>query len=369
MDPGSRIPDQDEEWKGLSCRRNRTRHHRAQAGRTTTITGNTTLVGKNLFEFLETQARAIIKAETKKRASGEKSSYALEILRPDREKRHLSVRAIPYRDENGYVVGFFAIFRDITQHITAKDALKVEKAYLEQLFESAQEAIVMADNEHIILKVNNEFLRLFGYRRDEVIGQSLDGLEATRHIREKKSAVQNPEVPIVAMTAHAMKGDRKICLEADMNDYISKPVKPEALKNALQQWLFKQTSTTYEDQTVTMTTPNEVFDKAELLDRVSGDEEVLQDILNVFLEDVDKQLDELRSALKTKNYSHLQKQPHTLKGAAGNVGAKQLQHSTLELEKAAPNGNMSDAFHLIQRIEVEFESFKNLLIESNMTKV
>ena len=57
----------------------------------------------------------------------------------------------------------------------------------------------------------------------------MDGMEATRKIRNPQSAVQNHQIPIIAMTAHAMQGDREKCLEAGMNDYVSKPVSPQAL--------------------------------------------------------------------------------------------------------------------------------------------
>ena len=68
----------------------------------------------------------------------------------------------------------------------------------------------------------------------------MDGFEATRHIRNPRSAVQNHQIPIIAMTAHAMQGDRERCLEAGMNDYVTKPVSPQALAEALDKWLPKE---------------------------------------------------------------------------------------------------------------------------------
>ena len=65
----------------------------------------------------------------------------------------------------------------------------------------------------------------------------LDGLEATRRIRDPASAVLNHALPVIAMTAHAMQGDREICLAAGMNDYLSKPVQPATLVAILEQWL------------------------------------------------------------------------------------------------------------------------------------
>jgi CheY-like chemotaxis protein len=67
----------------------------------------------------------------------------------------------------------------------------------------------------------------------------MDGLEATRAIRDPHSAVRNHAVPVIAMTANAMSGDRETCLAAGMNDYISKPVAPQTLADALERWLPK----------------------------------------------------------------------------------------------------------------------------------
>ena len=65
----------------------------------------------------------------------------------------------------------------------------------------------------------------------------MNGYEAAKRIRDPQSGVLNPEIPIVALTAHAMKGDREKCLAAGMNDYISKPVHPECLAAVLEKWL------------------------------------------------------------------------------------------------------------------------------------
>ena len=65
----------------------------------------------------------------------------------------------------------------------------------------------------------------------------MDGFEATRAIRSGEAKVPNRRIPIIAMTAHAMKGDRERCLEAGMDDYISKPIAPQALAEALEKWL------------------------------------------------------------------------------------------------------------------------------------
>jgi CheY-like chemotaxis protein len=78
----------------------------------------------------------------------------------------------------------------------------------------------------------------------DVLMPELDGLSATRIIRDPKSAVRNHHIPVIAMTAYAMKGDREKCLEAGMNDYVSKPVEPQALMDMLEKWLPKDKAAT-----------------------------------------------------------------------------------------------------------------------------
>ncbi len=65
----------------------------------------------------------------------------------------------------------------------------------------------------------------------------MDGIEATRRIRNSSSGVKNHNIPIIAMTAHAMKGDREICIAAGMNDYTSKPIQPQELLNKLEKYI------------------------------------------------------------------------------------------------------------------------------------
>jgi len=76
----------------------------------------------------------------------------------------------------------------------------------------------------------------------DVMMPEMDGCEATREIRNSQSDVQNHQIPIIALTAGAMQGDREKCLAAGMNDYMSKPVSPQVLAEALNKWLPEEPS-------------------------------------------------------------------------------------------------------------------------------
>ncbi len=189
----------------------------------------------------------------------------------------------------------------------------------------------------------------------------MDGLEATRRIRDESSMVLDHGVPIVAMTAHAMKGDREKCLEAGMDDYVAKPVEPRVLVEAIERQLAGGPPAESRPETGPLPIEKEVFDRAGLLDRVGGDEELLQSIVNLFLEDAPRQIEALKEAHKKKNASEIRRQAHTLKGASGNTGAVVMHRVAFQIEKAVESGNLDKAASLIRMIEIEFERLKRNL--------
>jgi DNA-binding response OmpR family regulator len=180
----------------------------------------------------------------------------------------------------------------------------------------------------------------------------MDGLQATRRIRAPESKVKNRDVPIIAMTAHAMTGDRKRCLEAGMNDYVSKPVHPKELVAALERQLAaseKWDASLFPASSVASTQPPEigkrpnfsssapspaaVFDKRGLLNTLGGDEGTMREVLTLFLADIPQQMNTLEEAIHLGNAETATRQAHTLKGAAANVGATLLRECAAELEQ------------------------------------
>ena len=95
------------------------------------------------------------------------------------------IRGYPVRNVNGDITGAIEVTLDITERKKAVEALAVEKAYLEQLFESAPKAVVVVDNDSRVLRANSEFTRMFGYALDEALGRSIDELLAPEDLREE----------------------------------------------------------------------------------------------------------------------------------------------------------------------------------------
>jgi PAS domain S-box-containing protein len=203
----------------------------------------------------------------------------------------------------------------------------------------------------------------------------MDGFEATRRIRDPQTGVRNPLIPIVAMTAHAMKGDRERCLESGMNDYVSKPINPREVADAIARWLTVEpgpgdvsapaasavpaavppqaTAAPVEplQATPAPVEPSALPTRSSLLDRLGGDEEVFVEVIKIFLEDAPHLLTGMDDALNAGDAKTLRRLAHTLKGSSGTAGAEALQQASLRLEQAATAGNLASAATLIPPVK------------------
>ncbi|MEI8372541.1 MAG: response regulator [Planctomycetota bacterium] len=195
----------------------------------------------------------------------------------------------------------------------------------------------------------------------------MDGYEATRWIRSSDSGVRNPHIPVIAMTAHAMKGDREQCLAAGMNDYLCKPVQPKELAETLARWLAEPAAespselSTGVNRSPSLPTPEEnkaVFNEEELLKRLMGDRSLGQTILHGFLEDIPQQIRALKDRLGEGDVPLVERQSHTIKGAAATVGAGSLREVAFAVEQASKAGELGRAAELVPRLEEEFERLK-----------
>jgi signal transduction histidine kinase/CheY-like chemotaxis protein/HPt (histidine-containing phosphotransfer) domain-containing protein len=189
----------------------------------------------------------------------------------------------------------------------------------------------------------------------------MDGYQATRLIRLPESGVLHRDVPIVAMTACALVGDRERCLEAGMNDYLSKPVMPGEVARVLERWLLPgtthpapKTTPTSKDATpdhypTRNLSPNKPhFDPVDLLDRMGKDLDLAVEVVQVSLDDLPRQLESLERARMAGDLPALAAIAHGIKGAAANVAANALAEQSALLERTARTGDSSAARDLAE---------------------
>jgi PAS domain S-box-containing protein len=179
----------------------------------------------------------------------------------------------------------------------------------------------------------------------------MDGLEATRQIRNPQSKLPNHAIPIIAMTAHALQGDRERYLEAGMNDYVSKPVSPQALAEVLARWLPKQN-----DALAPV-----VFDRAGMLERLMDDADLARVVTESFLDDAPRQIEALRRYLDAWDAPGAERQAHSIKGASSNVGGEALRALAFEMEKAGKAGDLDSVRARMEDLEREFVRLKEAM--------
>lgn len=182
----------------------------------------------------------------------------------------------------------------------------------------------------------------------------MDGYEATRIIRDGKSNIHNHDIPIIAMTAHAMKGDRERCLEKGMDDYVSKPIEPRKLVDAIERQLAKSSS--YEPKgTVRRAIPAD--EASTLPKRFDGDEEFFRGLVKLFLQEVPLQIEEMKQAIESSDTGLIRELGHTIKGGAALIDAHSLRDCAFEIEKAGKGRDLSLARTLVNALESEYEMF------------
>jgi HPt (histidine-containing phosphotransfer) domain-containing protein len=187
----------------------------------------------------------------------------------------------------------------------------------------------------------------------------LDGLDTTREIhRWQSSAFASHRRPVViAMTANAMKEDRQMCLDAGMDDYLSKPVMKEKLAAALEYWasvILKIQDTDASEQ-IESSIKTDTFDLPidwEHLHQLSeNNAEFELELLQLFVEDSQSHLEAVKIAIATHDFQQLLKESHHLKGASANVGATTMQQAAEKLEKLGYNQELQDTDKLVQDLE------------------
>ena len=201
----------------------------------------------------------------------------------------------------------------------------------------------------------------------------MDGFEATRKIREWEDAQTEarPRLPVIAVTAHALNADRQNCLEAGMDDHMSKPFSRSQLEKVLERWVFLRAtpreSGTSPDGTVRGSSPvgdavldPEIVAELKTLAQDSGDE-LLTTVMHTYFDTTQKQMDELERAVEERAADTIASVAHCLKSSSGTVGALGLFERCKVIEQEARDGELSRVDDRLDEIRIELARVRDAL--------
>lgn len=314
------------------------------------------------------------------------------LLNRLRERRQAEMDAMDYYAASLSFPLHFGLLRDIFISKIKGVSLIKEKTEEEIRREQAgKEAkavrILLAEDNEVNQKVQQRMLKRIGCEVDiaengkvaveklKVTGFDIifmdcqmpvmDGIEATKTIRNLEDSMKK-QIPIIALTGHALPGDRENFLKAGMNDYLSKPIKLADFKEMLAKWAPESsrsisTGRGKKRQPDTMKTDIsrlQIFNKEKALSLVGEDENILRTVAETFLEDIPKQMNSLITSIECYDLTNALQVSHTLRGAATIVAAEVLIQRLLDLERKLKSSDRDSSLEIIESLEADLEDLK-----------
>ncbi|MEQ8171512.1 MAG: response regulator [Candidatus Eremiobacterota bacterium] len=189
----------------------------------------------------------------------------------------------------------------------------------------------------------------------------MDGFTATRHIRLREER-EGGHIPVIAMTAHAMKEHRKKCFDAGMDDYITKPMEGRVIFQAVERVLKKIPLLIKEEFPPPV--ENIIFDSKAFLDRLDGNLQLFRRTLSLSLDDITSEIMNLTSAIEKGERKKIKFHAHSIKGVSSNLSAGKLRNIAEKIERSFSD-NEGKLKELEKELYIEFEKFKERLKELN----
>jgi len=311
------------------------------------------------------------------------------------------VRPIIYTDL------FHCLIKILSPQLNDQD--NSEKSTLPELDDALQDMrILVVEDNRVNQKVAKGILKRLGFQCDisengqkalavlkdkvydlifmDIQMPVMDGLTASKAIRNPNTPVRRHDVPIVAMTAHAMRDSRQKCLDAGMNDFISKPIDPTEVLSVIERMakgvqiyhdkeasdnkesLMNNTSQS-ESDTGSENEPVDVksiFDHEKLAMRMGNDDELVQMVIDEFLEDVPARMETIAKNIASDDFDTACINAHSIKGSAANLNALQTSEIAFELEKMAKEKAPADALvSKLKELNQAYDTLKPYLLENN----
>ncbi len=232
---------------------------------------------------------------------------------------------------------------------------RVNQMVATQMLEKMGHSVMLASNGHlaVLLVATRHFdLVLMDIQMPE-----MDGLSATQHIRKSEHTTHR-HIPIIAMTAYAMKGDLERCLEAGMDGYVSKPIDMNTLEIAIIDCVRthrdnKPASFLESPPRDTVTTGTTGCDLNKALERLGGNEKLLIDVMEIFMREGPRHIAGLRQAVAQGDANAIEKIAHTLRGELGYLEISEVSRTARTLEELAQHSQLDDAAVLSKQLEAE----------------
>jgi CheY-like chemotaxis protein/HPt (histidine-containing phosphotransfer) domain-containing protein len=246
--------------------------------------------------------------------------------------------------------------------LVAEDNAVNQQVAAGMLERAGHEAVVAANGREALALLERE---AFDLVLMDVQMPELDGLETTAAIRERERATSG-HLPIVAVTAHAMKGDAERCLAAGMDAYVAKPLQPAELEAAIARVVGAGAApapTASRSGSAPSPGPG-VVDLPRLLERVGGDRKALAQLVRIFRADSPSQVARVRKAIRESDASALRSAAHAVKGAVANFAAPSAVDAAARLQRMGDTGHLAGAEGALDRLEREIGRVIEALAEA-----
>ncbi|MFA7405371.1 MAG: ATP-binding protein [Pelobacteraceae bacterium] len=208
----------------------------------------------------------------------------------------------------------------------------------------------------------------------------MDGLQATRAIRAYERAMDSyTAVPIIAMTAFAGNEDRQVCINAGMDDYLTKPLKPAQLLRVLNKFCGRPAEPVVQTNEDASAAPSPkappddragsaaVFAQNDLLERLGGRTEMISRFIGLFCKSFLSEMDGLAAALEAMDADKIRRHAHAIKGSAANIGAMRLHELAGLIETAAKEGDLTKALQRLELLQQEYQAFMEVVGASGLS--
>ncbi|HEU5180645.1 MAG TPA: response regulator [Candidatus Polarisedimenticolia bacterium] len=236
---------------------------------------------------------------------------------------------------------------------------RVNQEVARKILEKRGHAVVIAADGFEAVRAMEEAIEVpFDLVLMDVQMPRMSGLEAAQAIRQRERGTRR-RVPIVALTAHAMQGDKERCLESGMDEYLSKPVHAAQLLETVGRLAVRKAKST--KRFALRSTRGKSFDEALLKERVEGDLPLLRRMVRAFRSDYPETLEHIHGALDARDAEALRNHAHAIKGAAATLAAPAAAEAAFRLEKLARTGELKGARGMFHQLVTEIRKLDRSL--------